>query len=136
MIIIYIYYLLILHWNVINIYPKYVLSNGLNENILNTDSKNNSLPLNSKNNWFFWLWWKISFLFNNIKKKNGKNEIQYNCKFQTIVLKSIDERKKRIINFSKKMEGVITYIFIENSEFDNTRVTIENYFSVISLNIY
>ena len=53
LIIIYIYYLLILYWNVINIYPKYVLSNDLNENILITDSKNNSLPLNSKNNWFF-----------------------------------------------------------------------------------
>ena len=34
------------------------------------------------------------------------------------------------------MEGVITYIFIENSTFDNARVTIENYSSVISLNIY
>ena len=41
---------LTLYCNVINIYPKYVLSNGLNENILITDSKNNSLPLNSKNN--------------------------------------------------------------------------------------
>ena len=134
---------LTLYCNIINIYPKYILSNGLNENILIIDNKNSYITLNSKNNCAFDFFgygenYPFYLLICDKEEKWEKSSQIYlnDCKFQTIVLNSVDKSKKRFINFSKKMEGVITYIFIENSTFEKARVTIENYSSVISLNVY
>ena len=133
-----------LYCNIISIYPKYVLSNSLNEKIIIRNLKNSEIiQLNSKNNNDFYFFGygeespiQIAICDKDLEWENSPSIVLNNLKAQTIIINNVQKTKKRYINISKKIKDVITYINIENTTFENARITIENFSSLISINAY
>ena len=133
-----------LYCNVINIYPKYVLSNLLNENIIIGNLKNEDIiQLNSKNNTDFYFFGfgenspiTLTICDKDLQWETSLPILLNNLKTQTIVINNIQRTKKRYINIAKKIKNVITYINIENTTFENASVIIENFSSSICINAY